>query len=122
MRPSSFITVSLLEILWPSGGTSFSCSRSPSSSRPSVIARKSSDFTKLPAAPINAWFCGLRFAYCSRKGSASLRYMDEESCLFPCFLRMYTALETEVYTRWNGSETKGQLKGKAVKCQQVPFI
>lgn len=85
--PSSFGTVSLTEILGPDGAISRSDTRSPSSSwPPSTMAKKSSVLTKLPAEPIRAWFCGLRFANCSRKGSASLRYIDDESCLFPHFL------------------------------------
>ena len=96
INPSSFGTVSLTEKLGPSGAISRSAPRSPSSSwPPSTMAKKSSVLTKLPAEPIKAWFGGLRFANCSRKGSASLRYVDDDSCLFPDFLLIYTALYAE---------------------------
>lgn len=111
IRPSSFRTESFTtEEQGLDGATSFSVSRSPSSSLPpSTMAMKSSALIKSPVDPIRAWFCGLRFAYFSRKGSTSLRYMDDDSCLCPYFLRMCTALNQKdrlLFTCWTENESK----------------
>lgn len=96
ISPSFLGTISFAKGLGLDGANSRSASRSPSSSMPpSTMAKKSSTLTKLPAEPIRAWFCVLCFAYCSRKGSASLRNVDCDSCLCPYFLLINTALNME---------------------------
>jgi len=89
IRPSVLGTTSTDVDTGLEGAAPCSTRRSPSSSlSASSMAKKFSVCTRLPAAPIKAWFEGLRLAYCSRKGSASLRYVEEDSGLFPYFLLM----------------------------------
>lgn len=97
MRPSFF---------WMEPGFEALFSRPPSSS---------------PAHPIKAWFSGLHFAYCSRKGSASLKYLDDDGCRFPHFLVMYTALKIYFLscTWW---EIKNSKHVKYILIYTVPLI